>query len=43
MKSVMNWLTKILESMANAFIHPIKNNLPPDIGTHSYSAVPLKR
>ena len=43
MKSVMNWLSKMLESMANAFIHPLKNDLPPSIGTHSYSSIPLKR
>ena len=33
----------MLESMANAFIHPVKNDLPPSIGTHAYSNVPLKR
>ena len=43
MKSLMNWLSKMLESMANAFIHPIKNDLPPSIGTHAYSSIPLKR
>ena len=43
MKSVINWLSKMLESMANAFIHPLKNDLPPSIGTHSYSSIPLKR
>jgi len=43
MRSLINWLSKILESMANAFMHPIKNNLPPSIGTHAYSAIPLKR
>ncbi len=39
----MNWLSKMLESMANAFIHPDKNDLPPSIGAHSYSSIPLKR
>jgi len=24
MKSVINWLSKMLESMANAFMHPLK-------------------
>ena len=24
-------------------IHPVKNDLPPSIGTHSYSSIPLKR
>ena len=36
-------LSKMLESMANAFIHPLKNDLPPSIGTHAYSSIPLKR
>tara|TARA_B100000925_G_scaffold252062_1_gene203979 strand:- start:143 stop:295 length:153 start_codon:yes stop_codon:yes gene_type:complete len=43
MKSVINWLSKILESMANAFIHPLKNDLPPSIGTCAYSSIPVKR
>tara|TARA_B100001029_G_scaffold107103_1_gene88407 strand:+ start:579 stop:761 length:183 start_codon:yes stop_codon:yes gene_type:complete len=43
MKSVINWLSKMLESMANALIHPLKNDLPPNIGTHAYSSIPLKR
>jgi len=43
MRSLINWLSKILEGMANAFIHPIKNDLPPSIGTHAYSAIPVKR
>ncbi len=43
MKSVMTWLSKMLESMANAFMHPLKNNLPPSIGTHAYSTIPIKR
>ena len=43
MRSITNWLSKILESMANAFIHPIKNDLPPAIGAHAYSSIPLKR
>ena len=43
MKSLINWLSKMLESMANAFIHPLKNDLPPAIGTHSYSSIPIKR
>ena len=33
----------MLESMGNAFIHPMTNDLPPSIGTHSYSGIPLKR
>ena len=43
MRSTMNWLSKLLESMANAFIHPVKNDLPPSIGAHAYSGIPLKR
>ena len=43
MKSVITWLAKMLESMANAFMHPLKNDMPPSIGTHAYSSVPLKR
>jgi len=43
MKSAIFWLSKMFESMANAFMHPLKNDLPPSIGTHAYSAIPLKR
>ena len=43
MKSVITWLSKMLESMANAFIHPLKNEVPPSIGTHAYSSIPIKR
>ena len=43
MNSVINWLSKMLESMANAFMHPLKNDLPPSIGAHAYSSIPLKR
>ena len=43
MRLIINWLSKMLESMANAFIHPFKNDLPPSIGAHAYSSIPLKR
>ena len=43
MKSLTNWLSKMFDSMGNAFIHPFQNNLPPAIGTHAYSSIPLKR
>jgi hypothetical protein len=43
MKTVINWLSKMLESMADAFIHPLKNEVPPPIGTHAYSSIPIKR
>ena len=43
MKSTINWFAKMLESMANAIFHPHRNYLPPAIGTHAYSGIPLKR
>ena len=43
MKPIIIWLSKMLESMANAFIHPLKNDLPPSIGAHGYSCAPVKR
>jgi len=43
MQSLIKWLSSMLESMANAFMHPLKNDLPPSIGTHAYSSIPLKR
>ncbi len=43
MNSFYNWFFNILESMANAFIHPIENNVPPVIGTRAYSTIPVKR
>ena len=43
MRSVINWLSKMFESMANAFIHPVKNDMPPSIGARAYSSIPLKR
>ena len=43
MRSIISWLSKMLESMANAFLHPIKNDLPPSIGAHAFSSIPLKR
>ena len=43
MKPIFKWLFKMLESMANAFIHPEKNDLLPPIGAHAYSGIPIKR
>ena len=43
MRSIISWLSKMLESMANAFIHPVKNDLPPSIGAQAYSSIPLTR
>ena len=43
MKSLMHWFSKMLESMANAFIHPEKNNVPPSIGMHAFSSIPVKK
>jgi len=39
----MKWLSKMLESMAIAFIHPVNSNLPPSIGAQPYNSIPLKR
>ena len=33
----------MMESMTIAFVHPMKNDLPPNIGTHAYSSIPMKR
>ncbi len=43
MTSFRNWLSNLSEAMAIAFFHPIKNELPPNIGTHSYKHKPYKR
>ena len=43
MKPFRNWLVNLFDSMAIAFIHPIDNELPPEIGTHSYSHKPYKK
>ena len=43
MESLKRWLKNLFESMAIAFVHPVKNSLPPNIGTHSYSDKPIKR
>ena len=43
MKSFGNWLSNVLEGMADAFVHPIKNELPPEIGTLSYSDRPERK
>ena len=42
MKSFLAWLNNIFEGMAFAFIHPIDNSLPPEIGPHSYTDKPYK-
>ncbi len=42
MNSLRNWVTNLFEAMAIAFIHPINNSLPPNIGTHPYSQKPYK-
>ena len=42
MKSLRKWLTSLFEGMAFAFVHPIDNSLPPEIGTHSYKDKPYK-
>jgi len=43
MRSIKKWLSKLFEGMAYAFIHPIKNSVPPNIGTYSYRDKPYKR
>ena len=43
MKSIKNWVSKLFEGMAYAFIHPIKNSVPPSIGMHAYRDKPYKR
>jgi len=42
MKSFSKWLSNLFEGMAFAFVHPVDNSLPPEIGTHSYSDKPYK-
>ena len=42
MRSFRKWLSNLFEGMALAFIHPMNNSLPPDIGTHSYRDKPYK-
>ena len=42
MKSFRKWLSNLFEGMAFAFVHPIDNSLPPEIGTHSYRDKPFK-
>tara|TARA_B100001121_G_scaffold165652_1_gene144790 strand:- start:155 stop:307 length:153 start_codon:yes stop_codon:yes gene_type:complete len=43
MKSLRKWFSNLFEGMAYAFVHPIDNSLPPEIGTHSYRDKPYKR
>ena len=43
MNSLRKWLTNLFEAMANAFVHPMKNSLPPNIGAHAYSHKPYKK
>ena len=42
MKSLRKWISNLFEGMAYAFVHPIDNSLPPEIGTHSYRDKPYK-
>ena len=42
MKSFSKWLSNLLEGMAFALVHPVKNSLPPEIGTHSFRDKPYK-
>ena len=43
MNSFKKWLKNLFEAMAIAFVHPVKNSLPPEIGMHSYRDKPHKR
>ena len=43
MTSLRKWLSNLFEGMAFAFVHPIDNALPPEIGMHSYRDKPRKR
>ena len=42
MKSLRRWISNLFEGMAYAFVHPVDNSLPPEIGTHSYRDKPYK-
>ena len=42
MASFRKWLSNLFEGMVYAFVHPLNNSLPPDIGTHSYRDKPYK-
>ena len=42
MKSLKKWISNLFEGMGYAFVHPIDNSLPPEIGTYSYRDKPYK-
>ncbi len=42
MKSFIDWIKNLFEGMTLAFVHPLKNAVPPEIGTHSYRHKPHK-
>tara|TARA_Y100000589_G_scaffold104297_1_gene98627 strand:- start:626 stop:778 length:153 start_codon:yes stop_codon:yes gene_type:complete len=42
MKSIKQWLFSLFEGMGYAFVHPMNNSLPPEIGTHAYTDKPYK-
>ena len=42
MQALRKWISNLFEGMAYAFVHPIDNSLPPDIGTTSYRDKPYK-
>ena len=43
MKSFSNWLRNLFEGMVIALFHPIRNELPPNIGTNPYKHKPHKK
>ena len=42
MNSIKIWFSKLFEDMGNAFVHPMKNSVPPNIGMHAYRDKPYK-
>ena len=43
MSPLRTWLNNLFEAMANAFVHPMKNSLPPNIGANAYRHKPFKK
>tara|TARA_Y100001933_G_C18937365_1_gene537981 strand:+ start:973 stop:1125 length:153 start_codon:yes stop_codon:yes gene_type:complete len=42
MNAFKKWIKNLFEAMAIAFVHPVNNSLPPEIGMHSYRDKPYK-
>ena len=43
MNSIRKWFLKLFEGMADAIFHPVKNSVPPSIGTHAYRDKPYNK